>query len=84
MKMSRYLSDFFIRCITVYVKYRTRTYPVCRFVPSCSEYAIKSLNNLGLVRALMHIVLRLLRCHPWSGLPSFCMDNPKSNNQGEI
>ncbi len=37
----------------------------CRFYPSCSDYAIQSLEKRGL-RAFPSILWRLLRCGPWS------------------
>lgn len=37
----------------------------CRFVPSCSDYAIESLQRYGAGRGLWLAVRRLGRCHPW-------------------
>ena len=37
----------------------------CRFHPSCSHYAIESIDTHGVVRGLWLAVRRLLRCHPW-------------------
>ncbi len=37
----------------------------CRFMPSCSAYAIEALRQHGLVRGGWLTVGRLLRCHPW-------------------
>ncbi len=39
----------------------------CRYVPSCSEYAIQALSTHGAVRGLWLTVRRLLRCHPLGG-----------------
>lgn len=39
----------------------------CRFLPSCSEYAIEALRRHGLVRGSWLTTRRLLRCHPWGG-----------------
>ncbi len=39
--------------------------PSCRFVPSCSEYALHALERHGAIRGLPLIVLRLARCQPW-------------------
>lgn len=38
--------------------------PMCRFVPSCSEYAAQALQSHGLPGAWLAL-RRLLRCHPW-------------------
>lgn len=39
--------------------------PSCRFVPSCSEYAIQAVERHGIARGLGLAARRLLRCHPW-------------------
>ena len=36
----------------------------CRFLPTCSEYFIDSLNEHGLIKGFLMGVKRLLRCHP--------------------
>ncbi|MEI2699581.1 MAG: membrane protein insertion efficiency factor YidD [Microthrixaceae bacterium] len=37
----------------------------CRYVPSCSTYAIEALQIHGVVRGGWLAVRRLGRCHPW-------------------
>ncbi len=37
----------------------------CRFVPTCSEYAIEAISRHGAVRGSVLAVGRLLRCHPF-------------------
>lgn len=39
--------------------------PSCRFVPSCSAYAVEALTVHGAVRGLGLTVWRLMRCAPW-------------------
>jgi len=39
--------------------------PVCRFYPSCSEYAVQALQRHGALQGLKLAGLRLLRCMPW-------------------
>lgn len=38
----------------------------CKFHPTCSEYAIESLQVHGLFRGLRLAFLRVVRCHPFS------------------
>lgn len=38
----------------------------CRFVPTCSEYAITVIERHGAVRGSLLAVARLLRCHPFA------------------
>lgn len=40
--------------------------PSCRFTPSCSSYAITSLQRYGLLRGGWLAVKRVGRCHPWN------------------
>jgi hypothetical protein len=37
----------------------------CRFVPTCSQYAVDALTEYGLVRGSWLSVARLARCGPW-------------------
>jgi uncharacterized protein len=41
--------------------------PSCRFVPSCSQYAIEALQKHGTIKGGWLATKRLLRCHPWGG-----------------
>jgi len=36
----------------------------CRFVPTCSEYAIEAITRHGVVRGAWLALRRLLKCHP--------------------
>ncbi|MDF1542042.1 MAG: membrane protein insertion efficiency factor YidD [Anaerosomatales bacterium] len=39
--------------------------PSCRFTPSCSSYAITSLQRYGVIKGGWLSLRRLSRCHPW-------------------
>ncbi len=39
----------------------------CRYIPSCSEYAIEALGERGPVVGTYLSLRRLLRCHPFGG-----------------
>ena len=39
--------------------------PSCRYVPSCSEYAIEAVERYGALRGSWMAMIRLLRCHPF-------------------
>lgn len=38
--------------------------PACRFVPTCSTYAIEAIEKHGIVRGILLAARRLGRCHP--------------------
>ena len=39
----------------------------CRYLPSCSQYALDAVEIHGVVRGGWLAARRLLRCHPWGG-----------------
>jgi putative membrane protein insertion efficiency factor len=39
--------------------------PACRFIPTCSEYAIEALEKKSLLSALWLTTVRLAKCHPF-------------------
>jgi hypothetical protein len=41
------------------------TPPVCRFHPTCSTYAIVSVQNHGFLRGTFLAIWRILRCNPF-------------------
>lgn len=41
-------------------------YGRCRFYPSCSEYAIGTIEKRGVLWGGLLAVSRVLRCNPWS------------------
>jgi uncharacterized protein len=40
--------------------------PRCRFLPSCSTYAVEALRAHGALRGTWLAVRRVGRCHPWN------------------
>lgn len=39
----------------------------CRFMPSCSQYAVEAIEAHGAWRGTGLTIRRLCRCHPWGG-----------------
>ncbi|BBZ25207.1 membrane protein insertion efficiency factor YidD [Mycolicibacter hiberniae] len=39
--------------------------PSCRFMPTCSQYAVDALSEYGLIRGSWLAVVRLAKCGPW-------------------
>mgnify|MGYP006130407255 CR=1 FL=1 len=45
--------------------------PSCRFLPTCSDYAIDCLKTYGLIKGLFKATKRILSCHPFGGEAGF-------------
>ena len=41
--------------------------PSCRYVPTCSEYAMEAVDRFGAGKGGWLAIKRLSRCHPWGG-----------------
>jgi putative membrane protein insertion efficiency factor len=39
--------------------------PCCRFTPSCSSYALLSIQRFGIIEGALLIFKRLMKCHPF-------------------
>ncbi len=55
-----------IGCIRFYQKYISPLKPpCCRFVPTCSEYALEAIQKYGPVKGSWLAVKRISKCHPF-------------------
>jgi len=41
--------------------------PRCRYLPTCSDYAMDALARHGALAGIWLALCRLARCHPWGG-----------------
>ena len=39
--------------------------PTCRFMPTCSQYAVDALTTYGAFRGIWLALVRLAKCGPW-------------------
>lgn len=55
-----------IFCIRFYQKYLSprKMAPSCRFIPTCSEYAVLAIEKYGVFRGGLKAAWRILRCNP--------------------
>ncbi len=65
--MKRLLSALLIAPIRLYQRFISPAFaPRCRYYPSCSEYAVQSIRELGPIRGTILAAWRVLRCNPFS------------------
>lgn len=41
--------------------------PRCRYMPTCSQYAIEAVSRYGVCKGGLLTIKRICRCHPWGG-----------------
>jgi putative membrane protein insertion efficiency factor len=55
-----------IALVNFYRKYISPMFPPsCRYVPTCSEYAMIALQRYGFIKGSWMAIKRICRCHPW-------------------
>ncbi len=52
--------------INIYKKLPINTHGYCKFIPSCSTYAIDALNEYGVIKGGFLSIKRIIRCNPFS------------------
>ena len=56
---------FFIQLYRKYISPLKR-YATCRYIPTCSEYALQAVEKYGAVKGVILAIKRVLRCNPMS------------------
>jgi putative membrane protein insertion efficiency factor len=65
--VKRLLTALLIAPIRAYQRFISPAFaPRCRYYPTCSEYAVQSVRELGPIRGSILAGWRLLRCNPFS------------------
>ena len=55
-----------ILCIRFYQLFISPyTLPTCRYIPTCSEYAILAIEKYGVIRGIWLGFKRICKCNPW-------------------
>ena len=60
------MKKLLIGLVRLYQKYISPLRPACcRYVPTCSQYAVEALEKYGALKGGCLALKRLLRCHPF-------------------
>lgn len=60
------MKKLLIRLVRLYQKYISPLRPpCCRFIPTCSQYAVEALEKYGALKGSWLALRRFLRCHPF-------------------
>lgn len=60
------MKNFLIKLIKLYQVMPLSTHNSCKFIPSCSNYAIDALNKYGAFKGSIMTIGRILRCNPFN------------------
>ena len=60
------MKKILIKLIKMYQKTPFRSHSNCKFIPSCSNYAIEAINKYGAFKGTFLAVKRIVRCNPFS------------------
>ena len=70
-----------IKLIKIYQKIPFSSHNKCRFIPTCSNYAISVINDFGVFKGSLLAIKRILRCNPFTK-PGIALP-PKKENKNE-
>lgn len=60
------MKKLFIKAIKLYQKIPFKTHQHCKFIPTCSNYAIIVIDEFGAFKGSILTIKRLLKCNPWN------------------
>jgi uncharacterized protein len=60
------LAWVFLRLLDLYRATAIMRSPRCRFLPTCSTYAVEAVRTHGALRGSWLAMRRVGRCHPWN------------------
>ncbi len=66
-KVKIYIKTSIIKVLKLYKKFISPLLPKsCKFVPTCSEYAVDAIIKYGIFKGLIKSIYRILRCNPFN------------------
>ena len=55
-----------IKLIKLYQKIPFKSHFKCKYIPTCSNYAISVISDFGVFKGLILAIKRIIRCNPFS------------------
>ncbi len=67
IRIGAFIGKILIFVIRIYQSFLSpiKGVPSCRFVPTCSEYAVEAIKYYGPARGMLKALVRILKCHPF-------------------
>ena len=60
------IKKLLIKAIKVYQSMPLSTHNQCKYIPSCSNYALEAIEYYGAFKGTLLAIWRILRCNPFS------------------
>jgi len=60
------MKKLLIEMIKIYQSIPISSHGACKFIPSCSNYAIEAINEYGSIKGSFMAIKRILRCNPFN------------------
>lgn len=60
------IKGILIKLIKLYQRMPLSSHNQCKYIPSCSNYAIDAIEYYGVVKGSLFAIWRILRCNPFS------------------
>lgn len=62
------MKNIIIKLIKLYQLIPNNSHNMCRFYPTCSNYAITAIDNYGALKGSVLAIKRIFRCNPWGSM----------------
>lgn len=59
------MKKIILKLINLYQITPLSSHKMCRFTPTCSEYAKQAITKYGVLKGLFLSIKRILKCHPF-------------------
>lgn len=60
------MKNLVIKIIKIYQRLPLSSHVKCKYIPTCSNYAIDAINEYGLFKGCFMSIIRIIKCNPFS------------------